>query len=428
MPTVTHATVTINSITIVDSSVNSTSEPGSNAEWRLTFIVNGQGQLWSRDDVKDNTTFGLAFEFPMVPLDQQGMITIQVSGYEYDPLSANDPLPQLRFTVDPAHNFLLGGTRWSDLASSDEGSYMIEYSIRPAITQPLTVAREFIAAFHLPPPNPWLVGSNIPVVGSRAVNPRLIAQAVARSIAGYSPLWAGPWDTFIAHWQSEAAAGRRLTRLSVFGEDTGIYSFGDTTVRTYLGTFEPASDAYGLWVAPWQTFEPKWSEWSIQGLRLVDVAAYEDDGQTIFAGVFRQGSDGHALWVSDWQTFESKWRELSQANLRLVSIDTFVEAGTRKYVGVYREGTDGYALWAGADWNGFKAKTADLRSQGLHLVDMAAYADGAENRFIGAYRALSGGSQLFSGDLAELQAEISAQRAHNGRIVSVETFTVGDEG
>ena len=41
MPTATHATVTINSIHVIDSSVTTTAEPGSAAKWYMTFVVNG---------------------------------------------------------------------------------------------------------------------------------------------------------------------------------------------------------------------------------------------------------------------------------------------------------------------------------------------------------------------------------------------------
>lgn len=428
MPTVTHANVSINSLRVIDSSVNTTSEPGSSAEWRLTFIVNGQASQWSSDVVKDNTVYPINAVFPNVPIGLQGMISIQVSGYEHDSTSANDPLPLLQVTTSPAEDFLLGGTRWSGVAQSDEGSYSIEYTIRPAISQPLVVARAYLAVFHTPAFNPRVLGVDVDVGGRRPFDRRRALRAAAAAAAGYSPLWAGTWNAFIAHWQAEAAAGRRLARLSTFRQDTGVYSFGDTTERVFLGTFEPGSDRYGLWIAPWQSFEAKWAEWSAQGLRLVDVATYEDGGEILFAGVFREGADSHALWVSDWNAFEAKWRSLSQSNLRLVSVDTFVESGTRKFAGAFREGADGYALWMGADLAGFKAKTAEFRSQGLHPVDVAAYADRGENRYVGTYRTAAGGSALFLGDVAELQAEVSARIARHARLVSVDTYLPAAEG
>lgn len=93
--TATHATVTINSIHVIDSSVTTTAEPGSAAEWYMTFFVNGQTAKWSHDEVKDDTLYAVNRQFPNVPLGENGMISIQVSGYEHDTTSANDPLPTL---------------------------------------------------------------------------------------------------------------------------------------------------------------------------------------------------------------------------------------------------------------------------------------------------------------------------------------------
>ena len=102
MPTATHATVTINSIHVIDSSVTTTAEPGSAAEWYMTFIVNGQTAQWSHDGVKDDTVYAVNRQFPNVPLGPNGMVTIQASGYEHDTTSANDTLPTLTKTLHPA--------------------------------------------------------------------------------------------------------------------------------------------------------------------------------------------------------------------------------------------------------------------------------------------------------------------------------------
>ncbi|MEI9852542.1 MAG: hypothetical protein WDN24_18660 [Sphingomonas sp.] len=113
MPTTTRATVTINSIHVLDSSVNTTAEPGSSAEWYMTFVVNGQSATWSHDGVRDDTVYAVNRYFPNVPLGSNGMITIQVSGYEHDTTSANDTLPTLMRTIHPAEDYQLGGTDWA---------------------------------------------------------------------------------------------------------------------------------------------------------------------------------------------------------------------------------------------------------------------------------------------------------------------------
>src|SRR5262245_57345274 len=148
MPTTTRANIRINSIHVIDSSVNTTAEPGSSAEWRMTFIVNGQAAQWARDDVKDDTVYGVNRDFPNIDLGPNQMISIQASGYEQDDTSANDELPTLSFTLHPAQDFQLGGTRWSNIAASQEGSYNIEYTVLPAAEQGLTTAREFIGVYR----------------------------------------------------------------------------------------------------------------------------------------------------------------------------------------------------------------------------------------------------------------------------------------
>lgn len=111
MPTATHATVTINSIHVIDSSVTTTAEPGSSAEWYMTFVVNGQTAQWSHDSVKDDTVYAVNRVFPDIPLGEKGMISVQVSGYEHDTFSANDTLPTLTKTLHPCPGLSTRGDR-----------------------------------------------------------------------------------------------------------------------------------------------------------------------------------------------------------------------------------------------------------------------------------------------------------------------------
>ncbi|MGL4637812.1 MAG: hypothetical protein ACRCWF_17660 [Beijerinckiaceae bacterium] len=427
MPTATHATVSINSIRVVDSSVNTTSEPGSSAEWRLTCIVNGQAATWSNDDVKDNTAYSPNWEFPNVPIGPQGMISIQISGFEHDSTSANDVLPLLMVTVNPAEGFLLGGTRWSPLAQSSEGSYMIEYTIRPAIHQALTIARRFAAVIEDGGSTFQRRLQDNTNVG-RALNQRNFQRFLQPLLLRQRHIYSDRWDGFIQRWKNENENGKRLVRLASFVRDSGEFSFGDTSERIFLGTFEKGSDAHGLWVAPWASFEAKWQEWSSQGLRLVDLATYQDGNNIMYAGVFRSGNDRHALSVSDWAGFEAKWQELSNQGLRLVAVDTFLEGNIRKFAGVYREGSDGYALWAGANETDFKSKVAEFAGNNLHLVDLAAYAENRDQKFIGAFRHSSRKRRLVVGDYAAVEAEINRASASGGQLVSIDSYQPGQEG
>jgi hypothetical protein len=395
MPTATRANVRINSIHVVDSSVTTTAEPGSAAEWYMTFFVNGQAAQWSRDDVKDDTVYAVNRDFPNVNLGPNEMISIQVSGYEQDDTSANDELPTLSLTLHPAEDFQLGGTRWSGLAASQEGSYNIEYTVMPAADQALSVAREFIGVYR----------------------------------AGKGPhgLWAANWDSFKAKWEEWSNAGLRLTRLSSFRQDTGVVTFGDSSERLFLGVFRPGTDGHALWVSEWQAFQDKWNELSNSGLRLIDITTYKEGTKRMFGGVFRAGTGGHALWVSEWESFEAKWKELTQSGLRLVALDTYKDGGKRMFAGVYRAGNYGHALWVGVDWNSFKAKWKEFRAAGLRLVDIASYSEGGKQLFAGAFQAGTDTHTLRKGDWAEFTQDWQELNDSGYRLASIESFIHGKD-
>jgi hypothetical protein len=361
----------------------------------MTFIVNGQSAQWSNESVNDDTVYAVNRDFPNIDLGPDQTITIQASGYEDDSSSANDPLPTLSFTVHPAENFQLGGTWWSGLAQSAEGSYNIEYTIRPAAVQDLQIAREFIGVY--------------------------------RAAKDGHGLWMGNWESFTKKWKEWSDAGLRLTRLSTFRQDTGVVSFGDTTERLFLGVFRAGSDGHALWVSEWPDFEAKWKEFSNNGLRLVDLTPYMDGDKRMFAGVFRAGTDAHALWISEWDSFINKWTEFSNNGLRLVALDTYKDGEKRMFAGVYRAGNDGYALWAGVDWENFKAKRKELHAAGLRLVDIASYAEGGKQLFAGVFRAGMDFSTMSNNDWSGFEQSWQTLSKIGYRLVAIDSFIEGQE-
>ena len=395
MPTTTRANVRINSIHVLDSSAHSTPEPGPHAEWHMAFIVNGQSQQWSNEFVKDDTVYPVNRDFPNIDLGENEMISIQVSGYENDVTSANDTLPTLSFTLHPADDFLLGGTRWSGTASSSEGSYNIEYTVRPAHQQALVEARKFIGVY--------------------------------REGQDAHGLWSANWKNFTKKWEEWSNSDLRLTRISTFKQDTGLVTFGDSSERLFLGVFQHGTDGHAFWASEWDDFNAKWKELSKSGLRLVDLAPYKDGSKRMYAGVFRAGTDNHALWISEWKEFNNKWKELTQDGLRLVSIDTYVENGKRFFTGVYRAGDYGHALWVGVDWNNFHSKWKEFSDSGLRLVDIASYSDGGKQLFAGVFHAGTDIHSMQNADWFGFTKNWSAVSLQNYRLVSVDSFVTGQE-
>lgn len=193
----------------------------------------------------------------------------------------------------------------------------------------------------------------------------------------------------------------RLTALTLLVAVSGALSPARaTTVSELTGVWQEGSDPYYLWVgADWQSFTTKWKELADQGLRLVDIEPFTQDGSRLYAGVWRAGNDGHFLWkAADWKSFTDKWKELGEKNLRLIDVETFVEDGKRGYLGVWREGSDGFFLWAAPSWKAFTDKWKELSDKGQRLIDIEGYAEGGATHYLGVFRAGSGGHFLWKAD------------------------------
>jgi len=385
----------INTLHIKNSSVNTTTEPGSYAEWYLTFHVGGQTDQWSDEYVRDDKVYTIERHFD-VDLQPHTKVVIKVDGYEQDDTSADDPLPTLEHEVYPAQDWQIGGTYTVASPESEEGSYEITYTVTCAEPQALKVAREYVGVY--------------------------------RAGTGAHGLSAGHWGSFTKQLNKWSPQGLRLARIATFRRDKEEWTFGDATERIFVGTFAPGTDDYALWVSPWQQFETKWKELGGKGLRLIDLAPYKDNGNRMFAGVFRTGHDPYGLWVGERAGFEENWKEHSAKGLRLVSLDTYVDGGKRYFTGVYRAGSDSHALWVGVDWDSFKAKWKELAKQGLRLVDIASYPEQGKQLFAGAFRAGKDNHALIGpSGWDEFAKSWQNQSAESRRLVALDTFVYGQE-
>jgi len=395
--TATSAVVTINKIHVFDSSATTTDEPGESAEWALTFIVNGQAQRWFHDEVRDDTSYALHKVFPDVPLGTNQTLTISVSGIEEDDSSADDPLPTLEKTLHPAQDFELGGTFWITSPQTPEGFYKIEVTVQPAQDdgQAVTAAREY--------------------------------HGVYRSGSGGHAMWHGEWKNFEAKWKEFSAQGLRLKRVSVFSKETGVTTFGDSTIPTFLGIFESGTDGHALMVSEWPQFEEHWKRSTEKGLRLVDVATYTHDGKQFFVGVYRAGTDGHALWALDRPSFFKKWEELSKTGLRLVALDTFGAGAKRMFIGAFRGGADGHAFVPDVAWRSFSSKWKEFSKSGLRLIDLIAYYENGKAHYCGVFRA-GGDRYVLTPRMTwiDFTKDWDARTKDGLRLVSVESISTGD--
>jgi hypothetical protein len=176
------------------------------------------------------------------------------------------------------------------------------------------------------------------------------------------------WAAFNKFWSDASNQGLRLINIETYVDDGVLY---------FLGVFRAGNDAYALTPLnlDWAAFNTFWSNASKEGLRLINIESYVTNGKRYYLGVFRQGNDGYVLsgYGGDWNKLVSDWTSLATKGFRLIDVETFVDNGNRIYMGVWREGSDGYYLWGGVDWESFVSKWAENGAAGLRLVDMETF-------------------------------------------------------
>ena len=173
------------------------------------------------------------------------------------------------------------------------------------------------------------------------------------------------WSAFNSFWSNSSKNGLRLIQVE---------TYVDNGVTYFMGVFRAGTDGYSLTPLnlDWAAFNTFWGTASSQGLRLINIESYMNGNTRCFLGVFRAGTGGYVLspYGKDWNQFVTYWGDLGKVNERLIDIESFVENGKRIYLGVFREGADGYYLWGGVDWESFTSKWAENGVAGLRLIDM----------------------------------------------------------
>ncbi|MGX9728559.1 MAG: hypothetical protein ACTFAK_14965 [Candidatus Electronema sp. VV] len=107
------------------------SEPGNSAEWDLRFTVAGQSASQRYDGTRDGNVLPVNRQF-IVELSNIESLHVEVSGYEIDDSSANDPLPLATLIITPATNWREGQTFKFSAAGHEDFSYEVVLDIRSA--------------------------------------------------------------------------------------------------------------------------------------------------------------------------------------------------------------------------------------------------------------------------------------------------------
>ncbi|MGD9345310.1 MAG: RICIN domain-containing protein, partial [Candidatus Aminicenantes bacterium] len=103
-------------------------EAGEHAEWKLTISINGFGQVWRDEYVKDGMTVDLDWNWVVFELTEASSIQITADGIETDSIG-DDQLPAAVITHNSSDNWGIGPTRQL-VGKNKDFHYVVNYSIR----------------------------------------------------------------------------------------------------------------------------------------------------------------------------------------------------------------------------------------------------------------------------------------------------------
>lgn len=144
----------------------------------------------------------------------------------------------------------------------------------------------------------------------------------------------------------------------------GVFRSGDWASRFTAG--QNQAD----FVKQTQTFFDK------EGLRLADMLTYVENGVRKWAGIYRSGDWAHRFLIGFSEgAFVTETQKLfDQQGLRMINMITYIENGQRKWAGIYRSGNDAHRFILGRNLNRFATETQQLfDQQGLRLTNVEIY-------------------------------------------------------
>lgn len=286
------ARVTIQSITVTKSeSYGILGEPGSSAEWQLTFNVAGQQRTVRYDGVTDGWTQGVNIPF-LVDIGSLESIEVKASGIEIDDTSHNDTLPMAEYTIIPAENWE-DGQIFPMSASSKDFSYTVTFQVKCAIGQALTAVIPITTSTSRAPDGLELftVDHNN-VIKTAALGPQT------------GQKWAGWWQIC----GGNAVMGTPITALSrepnkldafVVGLDNRIYhSAWDQNLNN------------GQWRGWWSVAGGQSATYAEIGAvsrapNLLDIFLVGNDGN-IYTAAWEENRDKEGQWRGWWPIAEGR--------------------------------------------------------------------------------------------------------------------------
>jgi hypothetical protein len=150
-----------------------------------------------------------------------------------------------------------------------------------------------------------------------------------------------------------------------------------------------------------------------KGLRLIDVTTYEEGGHRRWAGIKRSGDwASHFMAGLDLPAFQAEAQKQFDTNgLRLVKMLSYIENGKRLWAGICRSGDWASQLIFAPDLASFEKESQKLFDQkGLRLIDVTTYEEGGHRRWAGIERSGDWASHFIVGlDRQAFEAEANKQ-------------------
>jgi hypothetical protein len=126
-----------------------------------------------------------------------------------------------------------------------------------------------------------------------------------------------------------------------------------------------------------------------EGLRLIRVATYLENGARRWVGIARSGDWANWWWIStSLASFKQTAQDLFDSKgLRPIYVNTFIEGGTRKWIGISRGGDWANRLIIKDNLAAFATEAQSLfDTQGLRLTNVTTWLQGSTRMWLGIAR------------------------------------------
>ncbi|MCB9291536.1 MAG: hypothetical protein H6559_00150 [Lewinellaceae bacterium] len=158
--------------------------------------------------------------------------------------------------------------------------------------------------------------------------------------------------------------------------------------RSYLAIYEAGDDEQQFWESmSWAQLAIRQAALAAEGLQLVDIDAYQEDGQWRYQGLWREGTEEQALYqYNSWSLFVKRWKKMNNLGFRLIDIETYWSGGHQYYSGVWQAGSGKYALYQYNTWRKFTKRWKNLANRGYRMIDVETFTRNDKRRYVGVWR------------------------------------------